>query len=120
VAELLHDGRVLAPVELACGPFARGRGVLGRERLEGVLALRSVSVHTVGVRFPIDVVCCRPVPGPDDVSAGEWSLLVGAVRTLPPGRITRPRWYHRVVLEAAAGSFGRWGVGPGDRIGIRR
>jgi hypothetical protein len=25
-----------------------------------------------------------------------------------------------VVLEAAAGSFGRWGVGPGDRIGIRR
>jgi hypothetical protein len=119
VAELLCDGRVLASVELARGPFARGRGVLGRERLDGVLVLRSISVHTVGVRFPIDVVCCRPVPGPDGVSAGVWSLLVGAVRTLPPGRVTRPRWCHRVVLEAAAGSFARWGVGPGDRIGVR-
>jgi len=115
VVELEHGGRVLATVEVARGPLARGRGVLGRELLDGVLLLRSVSVHTIGVRFPIDVVCCRPAPGPDGVR----SLVVGAVRTLPPGRITRPRWRHRVVLEAAAGSFARWGVGPGAVLHLR-
>ncbi len=119
MVELEHGGRVLASVELARGPLARGRGVLGRDRLDGVLVLRSISVHTIGVRFPIDVVCCRPAPGPDGVSSGVTSLLVGAVRTLPPGRITRPRWRHRVVLEAAAGSFSRWGLGPGAVLHLR-
>ena len=115
MVDLVHDGRALAPVEVARGPLARGRGLLGRDRIDGVLVLRAVSVHSVGLRCTIDVACCRPVPGP----IGGSTLLVVAVLSLAPGRITRPRLGARVVLEAAAGSFGRWGVGPGAVLRLR-
>ncbi len=94
--------------------------------------MRAPSVHTVGVGRPIDVAFCHPVEPVDafgpagadahaapDASGGSVVLCVGAVRTLAPRRVSRPRWRDRVVLEAEAGSFERWGVGPGDRLRVR-
>jgi uncharacterized membrane protein (UPF0127 family) len=59
VAWLLRDGDVLAAVEVADSFGARLRGLLGRDGVEGALVLQPArSVHTIGMRFPIDVAFC--------------------------------------------------------------
>mgnify|MGYP000942418083 CR=1 FL=1 len=104
---LLVDGRAVACLEIATSRRARSRGLLGRDQMEGALLLeRTRSVHTYAMRFPIDVALC---------TAG---LRVLAVRTLPPGRLTLPRWRGRSVLEAEAGAFAAWGLAAGSRLGV--
>ena len=56
MAWLLRDGEVLASVEVASSLVARSRGLLGKKGYEGALLLRHTrSVHTLGMRFAIDV-----------------------------------------------------------------
>lgn len=72
----------------------RTRGLLGRTELDPTHALvltRCSSVHTVGMRFPIDVVSFDE----------EWAVV--DVRTLAPGRVAWPRRRVRNVIETAAG-----------------
>jgi hypothetical protein len=103
---LLVDGREVAPLEVARGPRARARGLLGRTGLEGALLLAPArSIHTVAMRFPIDVAWCRA------------DLRVVAVATVDPGRLTGPRRGARAVVEAEAGSFEAWGLRPGCQLG---
>jgi uncharacterized membrane protein (UPF0127 family) len=108
---LVRNGEVLASVETAETRAERRRGLLGRDRIDGVLRLRARSVHTFGMRVPIDVATCVP--------QGRDRYRVVRVLTVPPRRITRPSWRARVVLEAEAGSFRRWDVRPGDRLEVR-
>lgn len=109
MAWLLRDGEVLASLEVADGPRARARGLLGRDGLEGALLLgRTRSVHTVGMRFPIDVAVC------------DADLVVLRTRRLLPGRVTLPVRHGRQVIEAEAGSFARWGLVAGDQLEVRR
>jgi uncharacterized membrane protein (UPF0127 family) len=103
---LLRDGEVLAALEVATSRRARRRGLLGRDGVDGALLLeRTRSVHTVRMRFAIDVAYCRS--GPD-------GLVVLDARTMMPGRIGWPRLRARCVLEAEAGAFERWGLAVGD------
>ncbi len=111
MAWLVRDGTVLATVESAATRRERRRGLRGRAGIDGVLRLRARSVHTIGVRFPIDVAFCRP--------RGRGELRVVRVVTLRPNRVTRPSWGGRVALEAEAGAFRRWDVRPGDRLEVR-
>lgn len=105
---LLRDGEVLASLEIADSRSARRRGLLGRDHVDGVLMLRPArSVHSLGMRFPIDVAWC------DD------DLTVLRVARLPRHRITRSVLRSRAVLEAEAGSFARWNLVVGDRLEIR-
>ncbi len=60
------------------------------------------SEHTFGMRFAIDVAYLG--------SAGN--LL--KIRTMKPNRLGLPRLRTRVIVEAEAGAFGRWGVQQGD------
>src|SRR5262245_7555833 len=84
VAWLLKDGQVLASLELAEGRRARARGLLGRDGYDGAILLRPArSVHTVGMRFPIDVAFC------DD------DLRVLRVVTMHRHRISRVVWQAR-------------------------
>ena len=72
----------------------RARGLRGRDALapdEGLLLPRCRSVHTFGMRFPIDAVLLDR----DD--------RVVTVVTIEPGRILLPRRRVRHVLEVAAG-----------------
>jgi len=101
---LVLRGRTLAWAEVAASRSARRRGLLGADAVAGVLVLRARSVHTIGMRIPIDVALC----GTDG--------RVAEVLTLPPARVTRPRWRAPIAVEAAAGSFRTWGVGRGDRL----
>jgi hypothetical protein len=99
---------VLASLEVADGRGARSRGLLGRDGCEGALLLRPArSVHTLGMRFPIDVAFC------DD------QLRVIRMVTMPRHRVSRPVWRSRVVIEAEAGAFARWQLQPGDQLEVK-
>ncbi|GES30315.1 DUF192 domain-containing protein [Streptomyces angustmyceticus] len=95
------------PVEIAASYRARTRGLLGRDGIEGALLLTPAgSVHTVGMRFAIDVAYL----------SRDFTVL--AVRTMRPGRLGLPRLRARHVLEAEAGAMACWGVRPGVRLGV--
>ena len=108
MAWLVSDGRVLASAELAAGPKERARGLLGRDGLEGALILdRCRWVHTVGMRFAIDVAYVD----------GE-GRVVKTVQ-MRRGRVGVPVFSARYVIEASAGAFARWGLRVGDIVEIR-
>ena len=95
-------------MELATTRAARRRGLSGRDGIEGALVLRPCrQVHTIGMRFPIDVAFC----------ARDGRVLYLA--TMGPGRVSRIVWRARFVVEAAAGSFERWGVRRDSIVVVR-
>jgi uncharacterized protein len=105
---LLRDGDVLASLELACDRRSRRRGLLGRDGIEGAMLLRPArSIHTIGMRFPLDVAWC------DD------DLVVQKVATVRRHRVTLPVPGSRLVIEAEAGSFERWGLHVGDELEVK-
>jgi uncharacterized membrane protein (UPF0127 family) len=105
---LVTDDRVLASCEVADGLRARTVGLIGRDGVEGALVLRPArAVHTFGMRFPIDVAFC------------DADLVVLRIVTMRPHRIGRPCLRARVVVEAEAGSFERWGLHVGDRLELK-
>ena len=102
---LLRGGEVLATAEVADSYAARLRGLLGRSGYDGALVLpRTRAVHSVGMRFPIDVAFL------------DAELHVVDALRLRPWRLTRPRLRCRWVLEAEAGAFERWHLQPGDQL----
>jgi uncharacterized membrane protein (UPF0127 family) len=105
---LVRDGEVLAAAELASTRRARGRGLLGRDGIDGAIVLRPCrQVHTIGMRFPIDVAFC----GADGV--------VRHVARLRRYRISRPVLRAAFAIEAEAGAFERWGLREGDRVEVK-
>jgi uncharacterized protein len=108
MAWLVHEEQVLASLEIADSASRRGRGLLGRDGFDGAMWFpRTRSVHTFGMRFAIDVAFC------------DAGLTVVRVVTVRPNRITRRVGHSRSVIEAAAGTFSRWGIGPGDVLEVR-
>lgn len=102
---LTVDGRAVAPVEIAGTPRTRRRGLLGRDGITGAMLLTPCnSVHTIGMRFPIDVAYL------------DAALRVLTVRTMPTGRVGLPRLRARHVLEAEAGAMAGWGLRRGVRL----
>jgi uncharacterized protein len=108
VPELLRNGEVIAPVEVARRARDRARGLLGRDGVEGALLLSpAASVHTLGMRFPIDVAFC------------DARMRVLVTVSMRPNRVGLPRLRARHVIEAEAGQFARWGLRRGDQLAIR-
>jgi uncharacterized membrane protein (UPF0127 family) len=98
----------LAALEVADTRRARRRGLLGRDDFEGALLLKPArSVHTVGMRFPIDVAYC------------DGDLRVLETVCMSPFRVGAPRLRARCVIEAQRGAFERWGLGPGDELEVK-
>ena len=94
--------------ELATTRRARRRGLLGRDGIDGALVLRPCrQVHTIGMRFAIDVAFC----------ARDGRVL--RVTSMRPGRVSRIVWRARFAVEAAAGSFEQWGVRRGSTVIVR-
>ncbi|MEU1181636.1 DUF192 domain-containing protein [Streptomyces sp. NPDC005820] len=111
-AELLVDGAdgipLRIPLEIAASYRARTRGLLGRDSVDGAMLLTPAgSVHTFGMRIPIDVAYL------------DRRLTVIATRTMPPARLGLPRLRSRHVLESAAGTMEGWGLRPGARVEVR-
>ena len=102
------DARVLASAEMADARSARRKGLLGRDGLEGALALRPCRwVHTIGMKFPVDVAFVS-----DD------GVVVKTMQ-MNRNRVGVPVWRASVVIEAEAGAFARWGLRVGDVVEIR-
>ena len=104
---LMRDDQVLASAEIAADRAARRKGLIGRTEPDGVLVLPVRSVHTFGMRFPIDVAFCDP----------EGTVL--RIVAMRPNRVCRPCWGARTAIEAPTGAFREWGVEPGDRLEVR-
>jgi hypothetical protein len=78
---------------------------LGRDSFDGaLLILPARSVHTIGMRFPIDVAWL------------DGDLTVLRTACLPPRRMSRPVMGAHSVLEAEAGSFARWELWVGQQL----
>jgi uncharacterized protein len=108
MAWLVRDDVVLASLEVAEGRAARAKGLLGRDGIDGALLLQPCrSVHTIRMRFPIDVAFV------------DEDLKVIRVVQLPPNRVTRPCLGAHGVVEAPAGCFASWELVVGDELEVR-
>lgn len=107
MAWLIRGGEVLASAEVAASRSARRRGLVGRDDLEGVIVIRARSVHTFGVRFPLDVAFCD----------GDGVVL--RIIRMAPNRISLPVRGARTAVEARHGAFAHWSIATGDRLEIR-
>lgn len=104
---LAVDGTVVAPLDVADTVFRRTRGLLGRSTYDRAMWFpRTSSVHTFGMHFAIDVAFCD-----------RDLRVVGSCRMVP-WRVGRPRRC-RSIIEAAAGSFERWGLHHGSQLEVR-
>lgn len=105
---LLRDDQVLAALEVATARRDRMRGLLGRDGIDGALLLEpGKSVHSVGMRFPIDVAFC------------DRQFVVLRTVRLRPNRVTRMSLRCHSIIEAEAGAFERWKLRPGDQLEVR-
>ena len=105
---LLRDDRVLPSLQISSTRADRRRGLLGREGFDGALLIEGTrSVHTLGMRFPIDVAHL------------DADGVVLRTCTMPRHRVGLPVLRARRVLEAEAGSFARWGLRPGQALEVR-
>ncbi len=99
---------MLASLEVAESLLDRTRGLLGRSDYQGAMLFpRTRAVHTVGMRFDLDVAFL------------DRDLVVIDSLRLAPMRATLPRRRTRSVLEAPTGSFARWELKAGQRLEIR-
>ncbi|MDQ3148135.1 MAG: DUF192 domain-containing protein [Actinomycetota bacterium] len=108
MAWLVRDDEVLASLDVATSFRERSRGLLGRDGIDGALLLRRTrSVHTLGMRFDLDVAYC------------DGNLVVLRVARMRRWRLAPPRLAARCVIEAEAGAFERWRLRPGDQLEVR-
>jgi uncharacterized protein len=109
VAWLVRGDDVLCSLEVAEEVSARMRGLLGRDGLDGGLLLPHCrSVHTLGMRFPIDVAFLD-----------RRGKVVAVVAPMRRWRLGRTRIRAAQVVEAEAGSFERWNLAVGDVLEVR-
>jgi uncharacterized membrane protein (UPF0127 family) len=105
---LVVGDHVLASAEIAEGHRGRAKGLLGRNSVEGAFVLPRVRwIHTVGMQFSIDVAYLD-----------RDGNVLKAVR-MAPHRVGVPVVRARMVIEAEAGAFSRWGLNVGDRVEIK-
>ena len=105
---LVRDGEVLATLEIAESGGARARGLLGRDDFDGALLIRPAkSVHTIGMRFAIDVAFV------------DKDMVVLRTVTMARWRVTRPVRKADGVIEARAGTFKDWNLRVGDELEVK-
>ena len=103
---LVRDGEVLATLEVASTFGERLRGLLGRDGIDGALLIEGArSVHTLGMRFPIDVAY---------LDATMTVFETAQMRTWRPGRPRlRARWVARTGVSVEGGGTYLVGQEPG-------
>jgi uncharacterized protein len=109
MAWLVTDGRVLASAEVLAGRRDRARGLIGRDGAEGAVVLAKCRwIHTVGMRFPLDVAYLD-----------RDGIVLKTVR-MNRNRLGLPVTKASTVVEAEAGAFARWGLHVGDVVELRQ
>lgn len=98
--------------EQATNFLTRFRGLIGHRPLQegdGLMIVPCQGVHTLFMRFPIDVVY-----------VGADNRVVRLVPNLPPNRFGPLDFKTRFVLELPAGTIARTGTALGDQVVVRR
>src|SRR5271165_7199560 len=98
-------------ISVAGTSLSRLLGLLGKRRLEpstGLLIIPSQAIHTVAMRFAIDVVFLDRA----------WRV-VHLRRAMAPFRMTGLHWKARCVLELPAGVIAQTSTALGDQLVIR-
>ncbi len=116
---------VAAQVHVADTSLARLVGLLNRSRLEqdeGVWIFPSKGIHTLGMRFAIDVIFLdRGRPRKQDPEVGGRIYRVRRIyHRLAPWRFTRLVWEAESVLELAAGAVESSHTEVEDELEIRK
>ena len=100
---------MLASIDVADTFGAQLKGLLGRDGVDGALLFMAAgSVHTIGMRFAIDVAFCTR------------DLVVVDAITMQRNRVSLPRRGARRIIEAEAGAFERWHLQRGDALEIKQ
>ncbi|MFM8856565.1 MAG: DUF192 domain-containing protein [Actinomycetota bacterium] len=98
----------MASAEVASSRRDRRNGLIGRRELEGAFVIPKCRwIHTVGVRFAIDVAYLD----------ADGTVL--KTETLGGFRFGAPVPHACTVIEAHSGAFDRWGLRIGDLIEVR-
>lgn len=93
----------LGSITLACTPWSRARGLLGRSEVDGVLLLVPCKdIHTIGMKRAIDVAFLD-----------EKGCVLASRRSLGAGKRMKCRGAH-AVLERVARTDAPWPA-PGDQ-----
>jgi len=107
----LTKGNILVEhLEVADTPRARRRGLLGRASFrpgEGLLLTPCRSIHTIGMKFPIDVVFLD-----------KGMTVVGLAKNLRPGVMHKTCLRARATLELPAGTIEARRLEVGDRLKV--
>lgn len=99
---------MLASLEVATTREARRHGLLGRDGIDGAFLIAPArSVHTIGMRFAIDVAHL----------ADDGTVL--RTTTMSRNRIGMPVLRSAKVLEAEAGAFRHWELAVGQVLEVR-
>jgi uncharacterized protein len=113
VAKNLDTGSIVADrVSVAATRTARRVGLMKRdsfERGEGLWIVPSRGVHTMWMRFAIDVL-----------ALDDHGVVIDRVEALQPWRIRLPRAGTAGVLELPAGTLEQTGTALGHRIQFER
>ncbi|RIK05906.1 MAG: DUF192 domain-containing protein [Acidobacteria bacterium] len=113
VVELWSERRCLAArCHIRDSWFGKAKGLLGRSGLaadEAMVLTRCRSIHTLGMRFPIDVIYAN-----NDLE------VVGLRESVVPWRSPRGFAKCRHIVEAGAGAIEQWQLAVGDRLELRR
>lgn len=97
-------------IEIASTSLTRLWGLLGRRGLDaggGLWIMPSSGVHTMGMRFPIDVV-----------GLDKDLRVVKVWQNLVPYRVTSVNTKIQSVIELAAGRIRASNIEPGDRLEV--
>lgn len=107
-AWLVSDGRVLASANIANTPRARRHGLIGQQTITTALVLDHCRwIHTIGVKCVLDVAYLN----------ADGAVI--KMQRVIPMHVSLPVTKSRLVIEASAGSFERWGLQLGDVIEVR-
>ena len=108
MAWLLVDSNPVASTEDFNGVLKKSVGLLGKDKYDGAAIFKRVkSVHTFGMKFPIDVAFV------------DKSGQVIKVYQLKPYRVVMPVLKAQIVIEAQAGAFFRWSLKQGCKIELK-
>ncbi len=105
---LIVDGNPVASAENIDGTLKKMVGLLGKKDFDGAAVFKRVkSIHTVGMKFGIDVAF---VDKEDKVIK---------VCSLKPNRFVLYVPKAKMAIEAEEGAFFRWSLKPGSKIELK-
>jgi uncharacterized protein len=110
IVNVTRDTVLGEQIEVAETSCTRMVGLLGRSGLEpgaGLLIVPSQAVHTIGMRFAIDVIFIN-----------RDRRVLHLQPAMPPYRLTGVHWRARYVLELPSGMIAETSTQVGDQLSL--